>query len=384
MVQFALNEDQSLLRATVDRFVETRYGLAERKAYRAESAGYGVANWKLLVELGLFALMFPAEEGGLAGGARDMAAVMEGLGSGLVVEPVLEEIVLAARVIAELGSPAQRLEWLPPIMAGDAHATLAHFEHGARFALAQVQVRAQSRSGNWVLSGEKSVVPWAKGSSLWVVSARDHGEPGDAGGVGFFLVSADAAGIERRDFKLTDGGSASVVRLRGTVALSRLAGGFDAFAKCVDFARVAAGAEMIGIMGTILNSTVEYMRSRKQFGAPLSSFQALQHRLARLYVRLEQARSQVCRAALAVDHQANAHASVAGMKSYVGRAAIELGESCLHMHGGIGMTDELPIGHGFKRLLVLSHLLGDPDADLARFAQLRGGRGDGECPRKAM
>jgi alkylation response protein AidB-like acyl-CoA dehydrogenase len=263
-------------------------------------------------------------------------------------------------------------------MAGEAHATLAHFEHGARFALAEVQVRAQSRSGNWVLSGEKSVVPWAQGSSLWIVSARDHGEQSDGSGIGFFLVPADAPGIERRDFKLTDGGHASAIRFRGTVALSRLAGGFDAFSRCIDFARLAAGAEMIGIMSTMLSSTVEYLRTRKQFGAPLSSFQALQHRLARLYVRLEQARSQVCRAALAVDNAASAHASVAGMKGYVGRAAIELGEACLHLHGGIGMSDELAIGHGFKRLLVLAHLFGDPEADLVRFAKVRSGRSDGE------
>jgi alkylation response protein AidB-like acyl-CoA dehydrogenase len=377
-VQFAYNEDQCLLRATVDRFVEARYGLTERKGYRAESAGYSLANWKQLADLGLFALMFSAENAGLGGSARDLAAVMEGLGSGIVVEPILEEIVLAGRIIAELGTPAQRREWLPRIMAGDVHATLAHFEHGARFTLSDVRVQAQPRAGHWLLSGEKAVVPWAQGSGLWIVSARESGEPRDPNGIGFFLVPADAAGIERRDFKLTDGGQASVVHFRGTIAPSRLAGGFEAFVRCVDVARVAAGAEMIGIMSTMLTTTVDYVRTRKQFGAPLASFQALQHRLARLYVRLEQARSQVCRAALAVDHNGGAHASVAGMKSYVGRAAIEIGESCLHLHGGMGMTDELPIGHGFKRLLVLAHLFGDPDTDLTRFARLRSGRGDGE------
>jgi alkylation response protein AidB-like acyl-CoA dehydrogenase len=378
MVQFAFNEEQNLLRGTVERFAGSRYGLSERKRYRSEPAGYSLANWKELAELGLYALMFSPEDDGLGGGARDLIAVMEQLGNAMVVEPVLEEIVLAARIIAELGSPAQRREWLPRIIAGDEHSTLAHFEHGARFTLTEVRVRAESRSGGWVLNGDKSVVPWAARSGLWIVSARDHGEQCDPSGIGFYLVPADAAGIERRDFKLADGGHASAISFRTTIALGRLPGGFEAFLRCVDFARAAASAEMLGIMSTMLSSTVEYLRNRRQFGVQLSSFQALQHRLARLYVRLEQARSQVYRGALAIDNQVSAHASVAGMKSYVARAAIELGESCLHLHGGIGMSDELPIGHGFKRLMVLAHLFGDADADLARFAQLRSGKSDGE------
>jgi len=376
-VQFAFNEEQILLRRTVDRFAESRYGLAERKRDRAESGGYDLGNWQELADLGIIGLVFPAADGGLGGGPRDVTAVMEALGNGMVVEPMLEEVIVGGRILAELGSPAQKSEWLPKIIAGSAHAALAHFEHIAGFNLADVRTRVQSRSDGWVLNGDKSVVPWAATANLWIVSAREHGDSDDPNGIGFFIVAPDAAGIERRDFLLTDGGRASSIRFRGTVASARLAGGFEGFSRCVDFARLAAGAEMIGIMSTLFDSTLDHLKTRKQFGATLASFQAIQHRLAGLYVRLEQARSQVCRAALFMDSDSAAHSSIAGMKSYVGRAAVELGEACVHLHGGMGMSDELAIGHGFKRLLVLASLFGDPDAELVRFARLRSGRAAG-------
>jgi alkylation response protein AidB-like acyl-CoA dehydrogenase len=372
-MQFAYNEDQILLRASVDRFVESRYGLAERKRHRAEPIGYSLANWQELADLGLLGLMFSADDGGLGAGARDITAVMESLGNGMVVEPVLEEVVVAGRILADLGSPAQKREWVPKIVKGSAHCALAHFEHTARFNLADVRTRAQSRSGRWVLNGDKSVVPWASAANLWIVSAREQGDSDDPNGVGFFLVPADAAGIKRRDFLMADGGHASSISFRGAVADARLAGGFDEFSRCIELGRLAAGAEMIGIMSTMFDSTLDYLRTRKQFGVTLASFQAIQHRLAGLYVRLEQARSQVCRAALFFDGGNAVTSTIAGMKSYVGRAALELGESCVHLHGGIGMSDELAIGYGFKRLLILANLFGDPDSELVRFARLRSG-----------
>jgi alkylation response protein AidB-like acyl-CoA dehydrogenase len=372
VVQFSFNEEQLLLKTAVERFVQDRYGAGQRKKYRAESAGYSQTNWQDLADLGLFGLLFSTEDGGLDATSRELTAVMETLGNGLVVEPMLEQVILAGGLLAHAGSPAQKQEWLPRIMSGTAHLTLAHFERSARFDLSDVRVRAQSQSGTWVLSGEKSMVPWAGGSDLWIVSARDQGDHTDADGIGFYLVSPGAAGIERRDFNLVDGSRASAIRFRGTVATDRLPGGFDSFARCVDLARLAAGAEMVGVMSTLFDSTIEYLRNRKQFGAPLASFQVIQHRLADMYVRLEQSRSQVCRAGLSVDGRGDPGRSIAGMKCYVGDAAIKMGEACVHLHGGIGMSDELAIGHGFKRLLVLAHLFGDPDAELLRFASLHG------------
>jgi alkylation response protein AidB-like acyl-CoA dehydrogenase len=382
-VQFAYNEEQNLLRRAVDRFVETRYARAQRKQLRAEPRAYSQENWQTLADLGLLGLAFGVDEGGLGGGARELTAVMEALGNGMVIEPMLEEVIIGGRMLALLGSAAHRLEWMPRIMAGEAHVALAHFEHTARFNLSDVRVRAQSRAGSWTLGGEKSVVPWAAGANLWIVSAREQGDVDDPDGVGFFLVDPAADGIERRDFRLADGSPASSIRFRGTTAV-RLPGSFERFSHGVDFARLAAGAEMVGVMSTLFDSTVEYLRTRKQFGAPLASFQALQHKLASLYVQLEQSRSHVARAALFLDSDVDAHSSVAGMKSYVGRTAIELGEACIHLHGGIGMSDELALGYGFKRLLVLAHLFGDPDAELSRFTGLRGGSRDAKARRPAQ
>jgi alkylation response protein AidB-like acyl-CoA dehydrogenase len=371
-VQIAFNEEQQLLKVAVERFVQDRYGAGQRKNYRGESAGYSLANWQGLADLGLLGLIFSAEDGGLGGKSRELSAVMEALGNGLVVEPMLEEVILAGGLLAHAGSPLQKQQWLPQIISGKAHLALAHFEHTARFNLSDVRVRAQALSGGWVLEGEKSVVPWAGGSDQWIVSARENGDHSDPEGIGFYLVSPGGHGIERRDFCLTDGARASSIRFRGTLASARLPGGFESFSRCVDLARLAAGAEMVGIMSALFDSTLDYLRTRKQFGAPLASFQAIQHRLANLYIQLEQSRSQVCRAALLIDSRSNVSCSVAGMKSYVGRAAVELGEACVHLHGGIGMSDELDLGHGFKRLLVLAHLFGDPDTELMRFTTLRG------------
>jgi alkylation response protein AidB-like acyl-CoA dehydrogenase len=295
---------------------------------------------------------------------------MEALGRGFVVEPVFEEVLVAAGVLAGIGQPSQKADWLPRIMAGEAHLALAHFEHAARFNLAHVQLRAVERGRTTVLDGEKTVVPLAPGCDRWIVSAREGGAPADPGGIGFYLVSPEAAGIERRDFRLADGSCASSIRFRNVVAGERLRGNYPEFCAAIDSARLATGAEMLGIMTTLFESTVDYLRNRRQFGAPLASFQALQHRLADLYVLLEQSRSLVYRAAVCVEGGIQRERSIAGMKSYVSAAAVKIGEECVHLHGGIGTTDDLVIGHGYKRLLVLASVYGDASSELMRFSRL--------------
>jgi alkylation response protein AidB-like acyl-CoA dehydrogenase len=254
-------------------------------------------------------------------------------------------------------------------MSGTAHLGLAHFEHAARFNLAHVGLRAETRGSVVILEGEKMMAPLA-GCDPWIVSARERGTVHDPDGIGFYLVSPTAAGIQRRDFRLADGSRAGKIRFEGVAAGERLSGGYGAFARAIDTARFATGAEMIGIMSTLFESTVEYLRCRQQFGVPLSSFQALQHRLADLYVLLEQSRSQVYRAAVCMEGALQRERSIAGMKSYLSTAAVEIGEECVHLHGGIGTTDELALGHGYKRLLVLATLFGDADTELARFCKL--------------
>jgi len=370
-VQFSLTADQALLKDAVERFVRNRYASRERRGYRESPTGYDSRNWRELAEIGVLALPFAAADGGLSGGPTELITAMEALGAGLVVEPVLEEIVVAGSLLADAGSKEQKAHWLPGVVAGEAHLALAHFEHGARFNLSDVRVNAQTRAGTTVLSGEKTVVPLAAAADMWIVSARERGAPTDSEGIGLYLVSPEAAGIERRDFRMVDGSIASSIRLREVTAADRLRGGYAELAQVIDGARLAACGEMLGIMSTLLRTTLEYLRSRQQFGAPLASFQTLQHRMADLYVLLEQSRSHVYRGAHCARTGVGRERSIAGMKSYVSRAAVELGEECVHLHGGIGTTDELAIGHGYKRLILLANLFGDANSELVRFNRLR-------------
>lgn len=366
-----LSEEQTILKDTIEKFVQDRYGDNQRRAYRNSVSGYSAANWRDLAELGLLGLALKEADGGLDTGPRELVAVMEVLGGGLVVEPLLEEVVFAAGLLARAGSAAQKQEWLPQVIDGRAHLAVAHFEHNARFTLSDVRVTVSVKDGRDVLSGTKIVVPLAAVADRWIVSARRGGESNEPAGIEFFLVAPNSAGIERRDFRLIDGSLASSITFLDTSTAARLPGGFECFAEVADIVRIAAGAEMVGVMSTLFAATVDYLRTRKQFGAPLASFQALQHRLADLYVLLEQSRSQVLRAACMVSNGEKSESpSVAAMKSYVSRAAIELGEECVHLHGGIGTTDELSIGHGYKRLLLLANLFGDSNSELTRFMRL--------------
>jgi alkylation response protein AidB-like acyl-CoA dehydrogenase len=371
-VQFSLSAEQTLLKDAVEAFVRDHTGTDRRRSDRIKARGYSSESWRSLAEIGILGVPFGAEEGGLGGGPRELIAVMESLGRGLCIEPVMEEVVLAGGLLARAGDASQKQAWLPALIGGEAHLALAHFEHTARFDLLDVRVRARSSGGAVVLEGEKSMVPLAASADQWIVSARESDGGADADPrIGLYLVTPTSPGIERHDYRLIDGSIASAVRFRGAKANGRLRGGLAEFAASIDVARLAAGAEMVGIMSTLFEATIEYLKTRHQFSRPLSTFQALQHRLADLYVRLEQSRSHLYRAAACMGANDGVGASVAGMKSYVGRAAIELGEECVHLHGGIGTTDDLAIGHGYKRLLLLANLFGDPNSELARFNRLQ-------------
>jgi alkylation response protein AidB-like acyl-CoA dehydrogenase len=286
---------------------------------------------------------------------------MEVLGRALSVEPMLEEVVLAAGLLARAGSPAQKASWLPSIMDGSAHVALAHIEPSARFELTEVRTVARGNE----LTGEKSLVLSGEAADAYLVSAR---RGADGGGIGLYLVPADARGLERTSYRIVDGSVASRLLLQATPA-EPLTGGYGELAATVDAARVAAGAEMLGLMSYLLDSTLEYVRNRKQFGAPLGSFQVVQHRLADLYASLELSRSQLYRAALFPDPRERAKA-IAGMKAYLNAAAVSMGEQCMHLHGAMGVSDEVAIGHAHKRILVLATLFGDADHELARYVRL--------------
>jgi alkylation response protein AidB-like acyl-CoA dehydrogenase len=365
-LQFSMTDEQVMLQALLERFVTERYGSGQRATYRAAAHGYSLENWAQLADLGVLGAAFEVEYGGLGGGSDATMVLMETLGRGLVAEPVLEQVVLPGRLIGQAHARAQAQRWLPRLIGGETHVALAHFEQSTGGHLDTVETVARSAPPGNVLDGEKTFVPAGAGADIYLVSARAG--DGNSSELGFYLVRANAPGLTARPYRLVDGSMACTLSLRATPALEMLDCGAEAFLRAMDDARIAAGAEMLGIMSTLFDATLEHVRNRKQFGAPLGAFQVIQHRLADLYVRLEQSRSQLYRAALS--EPADRPAAVAAMKSYISAAAIEMGEQCIHLHGGMGMADEVAIGHGHKRILVLATLLGDADDELQRFAKL--------------
>jgi alkylation response protein AidB-like acyl-CoA dehydrogenase len=369
-VDFDLNEQQIMIRDLAVRFAGGRYDLLARARYRQEPEGFSRENWGMLAELGLLALPFDAENGGFGGGAVELITVMEEFGRALVTEPYLSDLLLGGKLLAATADSELRDAWLPRIIAGEARIALAHAEHAGRFNQTYVKTSASPRNGGVELSGTKTFVLAGGGADAYIVTARESGAPDSTDGLTLWLVAADAPGLDRHAYRLTDGSIACELRLHGVTQATRLDGGGAALLAAFDEARLAACAEMVGIMAMLFDATLEHVRTRKQFGVPIGSFQAIQHRMADLYLSLEQSRSQLLRAALLHSEGEPRTAAIAGAKSFIAASAVELGEECTQFHGGMGVTDELVIGHGHKRILLLASLLGDPESELMRYMRL--------------
>jgi len=355
-VDFGLNDDQAMLKTLIERFVADRYPSGARSGYRAASAGFSNENWALLAELGVLSLPFAEPDGGLGGGAVEIATVMEEIGHGLVAEPLLDCLLVGGGLIAHAGTAPQRQAWIGRIMAGEAQVALAWAEHGTRFDLD----RPATIFSDGALHGAKTLVAGA--ADAYVVTATDRGV------AKLFLVAADASGLHRRDYRLVDGSIACELAMDG-IAAEPMAAGLETLSAVADRARLAASAEMVGIMTLLFDTTLDYVRQRQQFGVAIGSFQALQHRLADQYAALEQARSQLYRAMLAEPDEAQA--AIAAAKSYISTAAVRLGEECIQLHGGMGVSDELDLGHGHKRILRLASYFGDAAHELQRYDRAR-------------
>lgn len=350
-----------MLRDLMARFAGDHADLERRMADRRDPRGFAAANWVKLADLGLLALPFGESHGGLGGGMAEIAIVAEEIGRGLAIEPWLSDLMLAARLLEQAGDDVQRERWLPRVIAGEARLALAFAEPRGRFNPRAIDTTA--RDGR--LTGVKTFVQAGVGVDAYLVTARDGGDAG----IGVWIVAADAIGLEARPYRLTDGSAACELTL-SDVAGERLPGdGGAALGSTFDDARIAACAEMIGIMELLQASTLDYLRTRKQFGQPIGAFQAIQHRMAHVYALVEQSRSQMLRAVLAPD-DAKRRALIAGAKAFVSESAVRLGEECIQFHGGMGVTDELAIGHGHKRILLLASMFGDADAELSRYSRL--------------
>ncbi|MDT0576002.1 acyl-CoA dehydrogenase family protein [Croceicoccus sp. F390] len=354
-VNFDLTQDQEMLKSLAERFVTDRYDVARRREYLDEPQGFDARGWQLLGEIGIIAAPFSADEGGLGLDAMGIAVIHEALGHGLAVEPLIESVLTAGRLFAALASPQQRNRWLDSVVSGQARLSLAHAERGSRNGSVYVATSAQERAGQTVLSGQKPFAISGYGADAHIVSARHDGAPADSTGWAFYLVMADAAGVEATPWRLADGSRAALLKF-DEVAAEPLGSAQQAplaLANAERLASLARSAEALGIMERMFSDTLDYLRTREQFGQPLGKFQAIQHRMAAQYAVLTQARALV-ELAVVKQGEAGFARAVHGARAFVAGHSLELGHEMIQFHGGMGVTDELALGFAHKRLLVLS------------------------------
>jgi alkylation response protein AidB-like acyl-CoA dehydrogenase len=364
-VNFDLTETQAMLKALVERFCAEAHGLdlEKRRRQRKATGGFDRANWRQLAELGITALPFPESAGGLGGGAVEIITVAEAMGRSLAIEPFTECLIPAA----SLANAAQHKATVEGLASGEALAALAITEAAGRYNLAHVETRARQVGDGWRLAGAKTAVWQGVAADTLIVSARVSGDVRGPDGIGLFLVDVAAAGVDRRAWVAADGQLAAELQLTDAPAVRLGALGLTELDTAVRAAWLAASAEMVGLAALLFEQTLAYVKTRVQFGKPLGSFQVIQHRLTDCYVALEQARSMVYRAALASD--ADRSRQIAGTRAFVSDAARAVAHECVQFHGGMGVTDELLIGHGLKRIQLLSRLWGDPETAAAAFAK---------------
>jgi alkylation response protein AidB-like acyl-CoA dehydrogenase len=369
-MNFEHTEERRMLADSLNRFVAEQYGFETRDHIAASSQGHSTEMWQQFAELGVIGALFREEDGGFGGAGFDIAVVFEALGRGLVLEPFLGSAILAGEAIAAAGG---RLE---NIVDGSTIASFAHDEPGTHYELARVQARAARSGDGWILNGAKSVVLQGEAADLFVVSARTSGDVDSEAGISLFLVPKESAGLDVLGTPTIDGGRVAEltlrdVRLDAHALLGEEGQGYALLERAIGRGVLALCAESLGAMEAAKAATLDYLRTRKQFGAPIGSFQALQHRMADLLLEIEQARSAVINAAAALDaDRITRERALSAAKASIGRIGTLVAEECIQMHGGIGMTWELPLAHYAKRLVMIDHQLGDEDHHLERYIAL--------------
>jgi len=368
------NEEQTLLRDTVARFVQQNYSLERRNAIVKSSGGFSADYWRSMGELGWLALPFGEADGGLGGTHVETMILMEQFGRGLVVEPFVPSIVLGGGALKRGGSQALKNALMPGVLDGSKQLTLAYAEPAARFDPDCVATAANARGDDFVIDGEKTFVLNAATASHLVVSARTQGQLRNSEGITLFVVDADAGGVTMTTHRTYDGLRVSDVQFRNVVVdrsrvLGGVDGGFGLLRDTINDGILAVAAEAVGIMEMLYQDTVAYTQQRMQFDRPLSEFQVLQHRMVEMFMEYELAKSLLYRATmLAAQSSLEAQRSIHALKYLVGRAGAFVGENAVQLHGGMGMTEELRIGHYFKRLVTIDLQFGNGDYHLQRFA----------------
>jgi pimeloyl-CoA dehydrogenase small subunit len=378
-MDFELSDEQRLLRESVERLMAEHYDFAARQRFCAEPGGFSDAVWRRYAELGLLALPFAENDGGIGGGPVETMIVMEAFGRALALEPYLATVVLGGGFLRLGGSAAMRTSLIPAIAGGELRLAFAHAERQARYDLADVATAARQDRAGFVLDGAKSLVLHGDAADKLVVSARLAGAQRDRGGIGLFLVDAAQDGVTRRGYPTVDGLRAaevtlSGVRVAGDAVIGAAGDGFALIERVVDTAIAALAAEAVGAMAAMHALTVDYLRTRKQFGVPIGNFQVLQHRAADMLVALEEARSLAMLAAMTADETdaIERRKAMAAAKVQIGRSGRIVGQGAIQLHGGMGMTMEASVGHYFKRVTMIDTLFGDADHHLAALARMGG------------
>ena len=378
-MDFELSEEQRLLNDSVERLLTDRYTFDARQHFMQEPLGFSRELWRRYAELGLLGLPFKEEYGGVGGGPVETMIVMEAFGRALALEPFLATIVLGGGCL-RLGATAELCASLiPKIVNGHLLLAFAHAERQSRYDLADVASTARKDGSNYVLDGAKTLIVHGDCADKLIVSARLAGERRDQHGIGLFLVDADAAGLSRRGYPTVDGLRAAEVTLAGVrvgaeAVIGEPGNAFPLIARVVDAAIAALAAEAVGAMAAMHQVTVDYLKTRKQFGVPIGSFQVLQHRAADMLIALEQARSMCMLATMMTDErdEVDRCKAIAAAKVQIGRSGRFIGQQAIQLHGGIGMTMEYKVGHYFKRVTAIDTLFGDADHHLAKLARMGG------------
>jgi alkylation response protein AidB-like acyl-CoA dehydrogenase len=376
-MDFNYSNEQLGLQDTLRRFIGRDYGFERRRELARTALGFSAEGWAQYADLGLLSLPFPEEFGGLGGNAVDIMLVMELIGRGLLLEPYLSTIVLCGGLIRDAASEPLKRTLLPRIGAGELKLALACYEAAGRYDLSQVACAALRSGAGWRLSGQKTVVLDAPSADYFLVSARTGGHAGEHQGISVFMVGREASGATLHAYPTQSGGRAADLRLENVILdadalIGAPGGGLALIERAVDRGVAALCAEAVGIITALNEATLDYLKTRKQFGVPIGKFQALQHRMADLFIAAEQARSMALLAAVYADSDdaAERRRAASGAKAYIGQAARLVGQQAVQMHGAMGVVDDHIVSHYFKRLTMISSSLGDVDFHFARFSDM--------------
>jgi alkylation response protein AidB-like acyl-CoA dehydrogenase len=375
-MEFNYSEEQLALQDTLQRFISRDYDFDKRRAFAGSALGFSAEAWSQYAELGLLALPFPEDFGGLGGTGVDVMLVMEQIGQGLLLEPYLSSVVTCGGLIRDSASDALKKRLLPQIGEGKLKLSLAAYEAAGRYDLSYVTATAQESDGGWRLSGRKTVVLDGASADHFLVSARTGGKSSDRDGISLFLVPRDAKGLTVASYPTQSGSRAADLLLENvTVGADGLIGtagkALPILERAVDRANAALCAEAVGIINALNQATLNYLKTRKQFGVAIGTFQALKHKMADMLIAAEQSRSMAIIAAVHADSTdaADRHRAIAAAKAYIGQSGRLVGQHAVQMHGGMGVVDELNVSHYFKRLTMIDLTFGDADYQLASFSE---------------